>query len=146
MKKVITSGILIKLLVLGILICGLIFVATSDKNMQIVKAAPCCISCPGFEDNDPSPYCENYCGADSGPCYDRCVQSVFSCYSSCVSCSGGGGSWYYTCQFDTQCPPGSYCTNGRCNQQNQSTVIILRTVYKILTGASTIVMIAVQVL
>lgn len=92
MKKVITAKILRKLLVLGILICGLIFVASDNRSMQIVKAAPCCYTCPGFEDADPSPYCESYCGASSGTCYNNCVQSAFNCYRICVSCSGGGGS------------------------------------------------------
>lgn len=115
MKKVITVKILRKLLVLGILICGLIFVASDNRSMQIVKAAPCCYTCPGFEDNDPSAYCENRCQADSGDCYDYCVQRVFICYNSCVSCSGGGGGSYdYSCSIDAHCPSGSRCESGQC--------------------------------
>lgn|GEM_PF-2221110 len=116
MKKVITAKILRKLLVLGILICGLIFVASDNRSMQIVKAAPCCYTCPGFEDADPSPYCENRCQADSGDCYDYCVQRVYSCYSSCVSCSGGGGSgsFDYSCYITAHCPPNTYCIDRQC--------------------------------
>ena len=115
MRQVVKSKILRKFLILVFLCMGLMFVTSSDQISQEVSAAPCCQSCPGFNNpGEEMTYCSDQCdGATSGACYDSCIASVHRCYRTCYYCGGGGG--FDECQFDTQCLPGQFCNGGTCS-------------------------------
>jgi hypothetical protein len=103
-----------RLIVLTALLVCLGWFSFGDTGNQ-VAAAPCCDSCPGF--NNPGEeiqYCADQCGGDtSGSCYTDCLNNdVYRCYRTCRICGGGGGD---ECQFDTQCPPGSFCVGNHCS-------------------------------
>jgi hypothetical protein len=83
MKK--NLSLLKRIGILSILCFCLGFVAITN-NTQTASAAPCCSTCevPLFEDE--FAYCENYCGASSGTCYNSCLTRVRRCWQICWNC------------------------------------------------------------
>lgn len=112
MKPIFTSQILRKVVMLSFLVVGLIFVVSSD-NVQTAHAAKCCLDCPGGGDPFAAEAgCAAGCGSDTNTCFYNCMSAVDACYATChINCSGGGAQ---SCQFSTQCQPGSFCINNFC--------------------------------
>lgn len=112
MKHKISLRIVRKFVILLLLIGGAIYFGYQN-NSQSVMARPCCSSCPGGGDpGNVEAYCENKCSAnDDRNCLVNCIAQADRCYNHCVSCGGGGPRY---CEFDTQCPPGEFCTSGTC--------------------------------
>ena len=78
-------GLIKKLSILAILLFCLGFVAFTPTTTT-VQAAPCCSTCPippGEPEPTPQEYCANQCGVKSGPCYNQCLNQVYSCWQWC---------------------------------------------------------------
>ena len=89
MKRIVTSKILRKVMILSFLVAGLVFVVTSE-NAQPVQAARCCSECPGGGDPIAA---EEECFASCGgfnSCFYTCRNRAYSCYGTCIHCGGGG--------------------------------------------------------
>lgn len=82
MKNVLKIGR--KMVLLGALLIAFGVVMYSDSFNPPVKAAPCCSSCEVSPfDGDEITYCENYCGASSGSCYNSCITRIHNCWRWC---------------------------------------------------------------
>lgn len=114
MKRILTSKILRKVMILSFLLVGLVFVVSGDNVQSADASAKCCYDCPGGGDPFAAEAgCATGCGGDTNPCFYSCMSAVDGCYATChINCSGGGPQ---SCQFDTQCQPGSFCINNYCS-------------------------------
>ncbi len=111
MKTIVTFKLMRKCLILVVMILSLVFIASSDRFMQPVEAAPCCESCPGLGDPVQADMdCFNDCAFDPNPqhCYNSCVNEGINCYSRCVYCFSGSGP-YGNCTSSSDCPIGYFC-------------------------------------
>lgn len=110
MKTIVTSKLLKRYLILAVMIVGLVFVASSDRYVEPVAAAPCCQGCPGG--GDPSQVyaeCSALCFFNPDPfCVGDCENAADSCYRRCTYC-GGGGPPGGTCNSSTDCNINEFC-------------------------------------
>ena len=72
-----------KFLVLAAMLTALGLATYSDVFVTPTAAAPCCSSCAVYPGDDEDTYCENYCGASSGSCFDSCRNRIYSCWRWC---------------------------------------------------------------
>lgn len=116
MNMLVTSKLVRKCLILAVLFVGLVFVASSDRYVESVAAAPCCEGCPG--NGDPAQAdincglaCSAIC-AGQEPCFqsclDDCNHEASTCYNRCVYCNSGSGPGQQ-CGFTSDCPIGCFC-------------------------------------
>jgi hypothetical protein len=116
MKRIITSKLMRKCLILAVMIAGLVFVASSDRYAEPITAAPCCEGCSGGGDpSDADVICGTSCayvdptgGTVYQDCKQDCVYRAGLCYNRCVYChsnSGPGGS----CSSASDCPINYFC-------------------------------------
>ncbi|HEX8565479.1 MAG TPA: hypothetical protein VF648_07385 [Pyrinomonadaceae bacterium] len=110
MKSIVMLKVLRKLLILGVLITSLLFIATSNKIEEPAAAAQCCSTCERqasicYARPDPST-----CLPGVNYCFNHCIDCENDLPPGCDSSSGGSGNSFCQSWGYSSCSSSGYCT------------------------------------